>query len=559
MDDPVLYTNGRLFTSDPERPWAEALVVDGDRLAYVGDDASARAHAGPGAAEFDLGGRVVLPGFVDGHAHVLKTGEAQLGVQLTDAADLAEIRRRVRAWADGRPDAPRVLGRGWLYDALPGGEPARWMLDEAVPDRPVYLEANDSHSMWLNSAALAEAGVTRDTPDPVGGRVARDPETGEPTGHLIETAADALVLPLLHKATTDDDRDRALAAAVRGYLSSGVTGAVDMGLDEPALAALVRAERSGRLPLRVAGHWLVQRGGDPDGHLAQVRRAAELAATHRSGRLRVTGVKFIVDGVIDGCTAAMRDPYADGGNADPIWDADVLAPAVAAADAAGLQVALHAIGDAAVRIALDAIEHAGRVNGPRPRRHRIEHLEYAAQEDIERLARLGVTASMQPVHADPAIRANWNAMLGDARAENGFAWPAMTAAGARLAFGTDAPTAPHPPLPNMFVASTRRSALVPGLPAMEPHLAVPVAEAIVHGTADSAWACRAEHDQGRLRAGLLADFIVLDRDPFGDPDALLGSDVLLTVVGGRRHVDRLAQPRPARAAGPNRNAVKEGP
>lgn len=524
----VRYVGARVFTCDEAQPHARALVVEGDRIGYVGEPEGARAYA-PAASEVDLGGATVLPGFVDGHAHVLMSGQAQLRAQLTDAADLAGIQRRVAAWAAEHPAAPRVLGRGWLYDAVPGATPTRAMLDAAVPDRPVYLDANDYHSVWMNSAALAELGITARTADPIGGRIERE-QDGAPSGHLVETAAQDIVWPFIEAATSDGDRDRGLTAAVRGYRSSGVTGAVDMALDEPALAAMVRAEQAGTLELRVAAHWLIPRGGD---HLAQIRRAAELARRHRSSLLRVTGVKFIVDGVIDGCTASMGAAYADGSNADPIWEPEVLQPAVAAADAAGLQVAMHAIGDHAVRIALDAIEYAATTNGPRPRRHRIEHLEYVDEADIPRLAELGVTASMQPVHADPAIRDNWAAVLGDARADHGFRWPAMTAAGARLVFGTDAPTAPHQPLPNMFVASTRRSALQPGLPALQPELAVPIAEAIRHGTADAAWAARAEPWQGRLIAGMLADLAILEHDPFNDERGLLRSGQVNTLLGGR--------------------------
>lgn len=528
------YANGRVFTGDPATPWAESIVVRGRHVEFVGADGEARARAGGNATRIDLGGATVLPGFVDGHAHVLMTGEAQLRAHLTDAENVEEIQDRVREWAKDNPDAPRVLGRGWLFSSVPGGRPHRRMLDDVVADRPVYLDANDYHSVWLNTAALAELGITRDTPDPVGGRIVRDPGTGEPTGHLEETAAQQLAWRFLAGASTDADRDRALLAATAAYLSSGVTCAVDMALDEYGLATLERAERAGTLDLRVVGHWFIHRSPDPEENLAQVRRAAELAGRYRSDRLRVTGVKFVVDGVIDGCTATMLKPYANGGNAGPIWDLAALAPAVAAADASGLQVALHAIGDGAVRIALDAVEQARRINGPSECRHRIEHLEYVDPADVPRLAQLGVTASMQPVHADPAVRDNWAAMLGDARAERGFAWPEMTASGARLAFGTDAPTAPHPPLPNMYVASTRRSALKPGLPALQPHFALPTAEAIIHATADSAWACRAEESVGSLRPGMLADFVVLDGDPFAaDPESLLRSRVARTVVDGR--------------------------
>lgn len=529
MSERVRYVNASIFTADAEQPTARAFVTDGAYLAYLGDTETARERF-PEADEVDLDGASVLPGFVDGHAHILGSGEAQLRAALTDAADLPEIQRRIGEWAARNPERPRVLGQGWLFDAIPEGRPHKAMLDAVVPDRPAYLDANDLHSVWVNSAALAELGITAATPDPSGGSIERDPETGEPSGHLTETAALELVGPFLDGTRTDADRDRALGAATEGYLSTGTTAAVDMALDETSLATMVRAEQTGELQLRITAHWLINRSGDP---LAQINRAAELAKRHHSDRLRVTGVKFIVDGVIDGHTACLLEPYADGETAEPIWDAESLTPAVVAADAAGLQIALHAIGDKGVRIALDALAAAVSANGDRPRRHRIEHLEYMDRADIPRLAELGVIASMQPVHADPAIRPHWDAMLGNERAQRGFAWPEMTAAGARLVFGTDTPTAPHQPLPNMFIASTRRSALRPELPARQPHFALPVAEAITHGTADSAWACRAESVYGRLRAGLLADFIVLDRDPFSDPEAPLHAGIRQTVLGGR--------------------------
>ncbi|MBA0126575.1 amidohydrolase [Haloechinothrix sp. YIM 98757] len=527
------YVNGRVFTGDAERPWAEAFAVRGEYIAAVGGTGEVRRYAGAEAREIDLAGALVLPGFVDGHAHVVMCGEALSQADLTGASDLDEIRGLVGAWAHEHPAAPRVRGRGWSFSAVPDGTPHRAVLDEVLADRPVYLDAADYHSMWLNTAALEELGITAATPDPVGGQIVRDPETGEPTGHLQETAAMA-VRDRLAELTSESERDSALATAVHAYLSSGVTCAVDMALDERALAAMVRAEQAGNLDLRVVAHWLVPRSGSTEEELAHVRSAAELARTYRSDHLRVTGVKFVVDGVIDGCTAAMTRPYADGSNAEAIWPYEALAPVVAAADAEGLQIALHAIGDGAVRTALDALEHAREVNGPSRHRHRIEHLEYVDPSDVGRLAELGVTASMQPVHADPSIMENWRAMLGDERVDRGFAWPEMTASGARLAFGTDAPTAPHAPLPNMYIASTRRSAADPELPAFLPHYALPLDESIVHGTRDSAWACHAEERFGTLRAGVLADFVVVDSDTFGrPPESLLRARVMRTVVGGR--------------------------
>ncbi|MCD0449138.1 amidohydrolase [Actinocorallia sp. API 0066] len=525
-----LYVGGRVFTGD-RRAWAEAIVVVDGRIGYVGDVGTARRLAGAGATEVDLGGGLVLPGFVDGHAHVLGTGAAARQADLTGSGGLAEIQRRIKAWAAGAPEAERVQAYGWQPSEIPGGRPTRAMLDAAVPDKPVYAQSADFHSIWLNSAALAETGIDATTPDPPGGAIGRDPATGEPTGYIDETAMHRLVWPVLEGAQTDADRDGFLADALRGYRESGVTAAVDMGLGEDDLAAMVRAERAGTLTARLVGHWMVEEHGDP---FAAVARAAELAATHTSPWLRVTGIKIIVDGTVDGCTAALGSPYADGATPGPIWAPDALAPVVAAADRAGLQVAMHAIGDEAIRIAIGAVEHAVRVNGPAARRHRIEHLEVADPADIQRLAALGITASMQPVHADPAIQDNWRAMLGDARVERGYPWPEMVEAGAALAFGSDSPTAPYPPLHNMFVAATRRSASDPALAPNVAAYALPLGAAITHATRDAAWACRAEDQFGRLAAGLHADFVVLDRDVFAlPPEELLTARVVSTVVGGR--------------------------
>lgn len=537
----TLYRSARVFTAtgDPATEWAEALVVDGDQLVFVGDGARAAAAAGAEADVVDLGGRLVVPGFTDAHTHLVMMGEALGRVGLTDARTLDEIQARLRAAREADPAAPRVLGRGWLFDSVPGGAPTAAMLDEAVADVPVYLDANDYHSCWVNTAALAELGITRDTPDPIGGRIGRD-AAGEPDGMLYETAAQAHAWAFLAGVTTDADRDAAVERTLAAYAATGVTGAVDMAFDDLGLAAFQRAaeRRGGRLPLRVAAHWFIENTGDEAANLAQVARAASLAETVRSPWLRVVGIKLVADGVIDACTAAMRHPYANGSNEAPIWPLDDMNPVVVAADAAGLQVAIHAIGDLTSDIALDALELAGEVNGPRERRHpgrphRIEHLEYAAPGTAERMARLGVTASMQPVHADPAIFGNWAAMLGDERVDRGFAWHEYVAAGALLAFSTDAPTAPHEALPNMYIAATRASALDPSFPPRQPQHALPLAQALGHATRDAAASAGDGALRGRLEAGLAADFAVVDADPFADgPEVLLTARVVRTVVAG---------------------------
>ncbi|TDN91651.1 amidohydrolase [Microbacterium sp. BK668] len=531
------YLNGRVFTADPDpaASWAEAFAMEDDRIVFVG----AADEAPDAATTVDLEGRLVLPGVIDAHTHLLMMGAALGQVPLTDARSLAEIQDRLRRARAADPGAAVLRGRGWLFDSLPGA-PTAAMIDAAVSDVPVYLDANDYHSCWVNSAALVELGITRDTPDPLGGEIVRD-AAGEPAGLLLETAATQYAWAQRDASTTDADRDQDVQRALDAYLAGGVTGVVDMAFDEFGLAAFerARARHGGELPIRVAAHWIVTNTGDDEANLAQVARAAELAADRSSPWLRVVGIKLILDGTIDACTAALRHPYADGSNAAPIWPPAQLNPVVAAADAAGLQVAQHAIGDYASEIALDALEHAAAANGQRARLHRIEHLEYAAPGTAERMARLGVTASMQPVHSDPAIFANWAEMLGDERVERAFPWPEYEDAGALLAFSTDAPTAPYSALANMYVASTRASALDPAVTATHPQYALPLDRAIAHATRDAAASVGDGAWRGRIAPGFAADVVVLDTDPFvsGMP-SLLEAQVIETIVAGRTRYRR---------------------
>ncbi|MEY9951502.1 amidohydrolase [Leifsonia sp. EB34] len=529
----TLYRNGRVFTADadPDSAWANAFAVTGDTITWVGEDSAV-----PTADRtVDLQGRLVLPGITDAHTHLLMMGAALGEVYLTGARDLDGILRLLVEARAAQPDATVLRGRGWLFDAIPDGAPTAAMIDAVLPDIPVYLDANDYHSCWVNTAALAELGITRDTPDPIGGEIVRDAD-GEPTGLLLETAATQYAWAQRDEATTDADRDEHVERTIDAYLATGVAGVVDMAFDEFGLAALKRAQerRGGELPLRVAAHWLITNTGDDAANLAQVERAAQLAAEPATPWLRVVGIKLILDGVIDACTAAMRQPYADGSNADPIWPLERLAPVVAAADAAGLQIAQHAIGDYASQLALDALEKAVAANGDRPRRHRIEHLEYAAPGTAERMARLGVTASMQPVHSDPAIFANWAEMLGDERIDRAFPWPEYEEAGALLAFSTDSPTAPHQALANLYVASTRASALDPSVPAVHPQYALPLARAVAHATRDAAASVGDGEWRGRIAPGYAADLAVLDSDVFAEgPASLLRARVVETIVAGR--------------------------
>jgi predicted amidohydrolase YtcJ len=531
-----LLVRGRIFTSDPEQPWAEAMTVDGEMITHVGTLDDAIAAAGPDAELIDAGDGVVLPGFVDGHAHLLHAGAALTRAALRPCTSMDEIEAELRRWVASNPDARRVLGVGWVFSALPDSTPTRQLLDAIVPDTPVYLDASDLHSVWCNTAALAELGIADDTPDPIGGTIVRDVQ-GHATGLLLENAGYVIAWPVIN-AATDADNDRFLRTAVEAYLAAGTTTAVDMACDDDTLTALERADAAGELPFTVVAHWLISRRDDPADELAQVRTAAKMVARHERGRIRVAGIKLVTDGTIDGCTAGMCQPFTNDEPGEMVWPRERLEPVMLLADELGLQIACHAIGDLAVRTVLDVFEIAAAQRAERgdtrERRHRIEHLEYVDATDVGRLAPLGVTASMQPVHVDPAYLDNWVELLGHERAQRGFAWPEFLEHGTTLAFGTDVPTAQHHPLPNMYIAATRRSPYVPDAVPLRPDFALPLEHSVVHGTRDSAWASFEEAHRGTLHAGLIADFVVLDGDPFRDgPERLLTTKVVRTVVAGR--------------------------
>ncbi|MEM7561752.1 MAG: amidohydrolase [Pseudomonadota bacterium] len=527
-----LISGGKIFTANPDQPWAGAMLVEAGKIIAVGNEQEIVDLAETDAVQISVNRGLVVPGFVDGHVHLMMTGSAMQKAQLQDAGSLEEIQRRVLAWAEANPDAPRVLGTNWVHGDLPDATPTREMLDAIVPDRPVYLEAFDFHSSWLNTAALKELGIDRNTPDPVGGQFVRDPKTGEATGFLLENASVNYVWTLLNNVdeTTMDDFNR---TALEAFVRSGITSVVDMAMEEPALESLQRLQASGELGVRVVAHMIIFRCDDPHEEMAQVERAIELSRRFKGDFLRVGGIKIIADGTIDNCTASLSKPYSNGHESGPIWDSGVLDPVVRVADAAGLQVAVHAIGDAAVTMAIDSIEKAMQVNNSSACRHRIEHLEYALPEDIERMGALGITASMQPVHVNPEFLDNWKEMLGPERAQQGWAWPLYQKAGSTLAFGTDTPTAPYLPLINMYLASTRKSPDRPDIVPIRPDWALALDEAIICGTRESAWAARLEHAVGMLKPGLDADLVILDRDVIGGgPSSLLETNVSLTMKRG---------------------------
>lgn len=511
------------------------MMVANDLIEYVGEesDLAVTDAIRNGASVYDMEGRVVIPGFIDGHMHFLLLGLALRKLDLGTCNNMDEISATIKSYAKANPSAPRILCHGWEQPATNGIALAS-MLD-SIDERPIFIDAKDLHSSWCNSAALEELGV-ESLEDPTGGKIHRD-EDGRPSGLLSEAAAVTLVWPHIARVTPLEDRIEALREAGRVYTRAGYTGMVEMAMDENVWTGLQLLQSQERLPFRVAAHWLINPSDDESATLKQVERAIELREkfnTATSPALRITGIKIICDGVVDACTAALIRPYSSNGiSCPPMWSPKMLAPVVKKADAAGLQCALHAIGDAAVKNAVDALKNLGTAG----RRHRIEHLEMTSLEDAKRLGEAGITASIQPVHSDPAILRAWPKLLGENRCNRAFAYKDFLDGGAVLALGSDAPTAPHAPLSNLYCATTRRSAREPeSLATTNEQYALPLATAMAAATEGAAYSCFADGWTGRLRPGLKADFVVVDMS--WKAEDLLKAQVCQTWFEGEKVYDR---------------------
>ncbi|TPX18501.1 uncharacterized protein E0L32_011614 [Thyridium curvatum] len=536
----VLLVNGQIFQSSGEggaskAQFHKAMLVRGGVIQHVGSEddepiRTARASSSGGIPVQDLRGQTVLPGFFDGHLHILILGQSLAKVSLDHCKSLQDIRAAIREYAAANPDVPRIFCKGWMHSMTPDGVD-HTLLDDLDP-RPIFVDTKDLHSTWVSAAAIAELGL-QDTPSPEGGEIHRFADGGRPTGLLSEAAVFNIIWPFVAAVASVEERAEAVRQAMVAYSAAGYTGMIDMAMDENILEAVLYLRARWRLPLRLAAYWLVKPDADPAAHAAQVDRAAELAALYNdraSPDFRVVGVKVICDGIVDACTASLTEPYAaNAKSTDPFWPPEALARVVRRADAAGLQVALHAIGDRTVAMVVDALE----AHASRERRPRVEHLELASARDAARLGALGITASVQAVHADPAILRAWPALLGERRCGRAFAYREFADGGATLALGSDAPTAPHGPLANAYVATTRRSAREPGYEvAVNPHFALGLCEAVVAGTRGAAYSCFADGVTGSLEPGKRADFVVVEME--WAPEKLLGSKVLETWFDGRR-------------------------
>lgn len=517
---------------------ATALAIGQDRILATGSDAAMLALAGTATRVIDAGGGLILPGFHDAHVHFLNGARNLRNLELSAETTLDGILRRIEEFARAYPERDWLTGRGWFYAVFPGGMPERSLLDRVVPDRPVAIEAYDGHTTWVNSSALQRLGITAGTPDPPRGEICRD-AAGEPTGVLKEAAME-LVDRRLPAPTRVEDlaslRDAMSLAFRHGITSVQEAGA---GIEQFAIYdALADAARP-RVRIRLGQQM------EPGLPLREWERRLtewESTAFPRRADSFVAGgiVKAYADGVIESGTAAMLEPYEGmawdqpGALGRPQWEQGELGSAVRVADARGWQVQIHAIGDRAVRIALDAYEGAAALNGPRERRHRIEHIETVHPRDVTRFGRLGVVASMQPYHADPepAQLDLFTARIGAARAARGWAWGSILRAGGRVAFGSDWPIVSFDPRLglNSAVNRTTRDGRPPG--GWLPNERLSLDQALAGYTSDAAFAGWQDGQRGTLRPGMLADVVIVDRDLFTAPDAIMEASVSATIVGG---------------------------
>jgi len=469
-------------------------------------------------------GRVMLPGMIDAHVHVMDMGFAALTLDLSGTTSLEDALARIKTFAEENPGRPWIIGRGWNQEKWALGRfPTAAELDAVVSDRPVWLERADNHAQWANTLAIQTAGITAKTPDPAGGKIIRDAK-GAPSGVFVDNAI-ALVAKVV-PTPRPEDRDLALAKAQEVLLAKGVTAVADMGTKPADWTAFRRAGDEGRLQVRIMSYadsvetLELMAGPEPTGWLY-------------NDRLRMGGIKLFLDGALGSRGASLKAPYADdhGTRGLPLLSPSQLRNLMSRAAMDNFQTAVHAIGDAANAEVLAAIEELSE-SYKGDRRWRIEHTQIVDPVDIARLGQHGVIASMQPLH-QTSDRLMAEARLGPDRLAGAYPWRSVIKAGGRLAFGSDSPVEPADPWAGMAAAISRTDASGQPFGGWFPEETVSREQALAGFTADAAYAGFAEGRFGRLLPGERADFILVDRDPlFASPEGLRETKVLQVWIGG---------------------------
>jgi hypothetical protein len=524
--------NAAIYTMDVARTWAKAVAIDDGRIVYVGTEDGLKRWQGSRTKLVDLQGKMVLPGFHDSHVHPI-SGGIELGECNLNGLDAQQqILETIRRYAAQNPNAPWIRGGGWDLPIFPNANPSKSLLDQIVRDKPVYLSAADGHSAWVNSKAMEIAGITKDTPDTPNGRIERDPKTGEPTGTLREDAME-LVAKHLPEYTAEDYL-KGLRRGLEMANRFGITSLQEANADEKYLEAYAELERRDELTARVVAAMEV----DPAPGVAQIPRLKELQKKYQSVRLRANAVKIFADGVIESRTAAVLEPYLDkpGDLGKANLEPQAFNELVTALDREGFQIHIHAIGDRAIRMALDAFQSAMSANGRRDSRHHIAHIQLFNPQDIPRFRQLGVIANFQPLwaYADSYITELTEPALGPARSRWLYPIASVLKTAAVVACGSDWSVSSMNPIDAMQVAVTRRgledstgTVWIPqeivGLPAM-----------LAGYTINGAYVNFEETETGSIEVGKSADLIVLDRNLFEIPvHTIHRAKVLLTLLEGK--------------------------
>ncbi|MEP7226216.1 MAG: amidohydrolase [Gemmatimonadales bacterium] len=522
--DLIVY--GRVWTGDSARPWAEAVAVAADTIVAVGDSAGLAKLVGSGTRVIRNGRAMVVPGFMDGHLHFTDGGFQLASVDLRSSNSPEELIGRLKAFAVERQPGEWILGGDWDHERWPGAPlPRREWIDSVTPNNPVFVNRLDGHMGLANSAALRAAKITRATKDIPGGVIVRDPRTGEPTGILKDEAMGPVYRAV--PEPTAAQRDAALRRALVYAASKGVTAFAHVSVAPADLGTYLRAKAAGTLTARAALYFPLETWHTVADTVAKLGRGDD--------RVWIGGVKGYVDGSLGSTTALFYAPYND----DPktsgvlVTSEDSLRAWIGAADSAGLQVAIHAIGERANGILLSIYDSVARAHGPRDRRFRIEHAQHLRRQDIARLAHSGVIASMQPYHVIDDGR--WaEKRIGPERIKTTYAFRSLLDGGAHLAFGSDWTVAPIDPLLGIYAAVTRRTLDGKNPRGWVPKEKISVEEALRAYTAGNAYGVFAENRRGKLAPGYLADLVLLDQDLTAIPAETIDRvGVRATVVGGK--------------------------
>ena len=525
-----IYINAKIWTGDSANPEAKAIAIKDSLILYVGNDY--QQYAGGQTTLVDLQGKMLVPGFIDNHVHFLDGGYYLANIDLREVTSKAEFISVFHHYTDSAKDNHWIRGGNWDHEAWGGELPRATWIDSISGEHPVFISRYDGHMGLANSIALKMAGITKNTVNPPGGEIVKDPKTGEPTGILRDEATNLVSRIITDQ--TEQELDESLSRAASHALSYGFTQVHDMGtyggwID---MATYRRAEAAGKLPIRIYSFVAISGWAKLDSFVKINGRGNDL--------LRWGGLKGFVDGSLGSTTAWFYKPYLDAPKSTglQVTDTILLRKWVLAADSAGLQVACHAIGDRANDWILNVYEEAEKLRPDKDHRFRVEHAQHLTQDAIERFARLKVVPSMQPYHA--IDDGKWAAKrLDSARLKRTYVFKTLFESNANLTFGSDWPVAPLDPIAGIYAAVTRRTLDDKNPGGWFPEQKISVEQALRCYTVNNAWAGFQEQKTGKLKAGMLADFTVLSEDLFSiAPENIRNSKVLLTVVNGKEAFKR---------------------